>query len=71
MIQVKRKDSKESVENLLRRFNRRVQQSGNLAALKQNQYFAKPTSKRDRRTKAISRQNRRNEKIKRIKLGLR
>jgi ribosomal protein S21 len=71
MIQVKRKDSKESVENLLRRFNRKVQQSGNLAVLKQNQYFAKPVSKRERRVKAISRQGRRIAKIKRIKLGLR
>lgn len=71
MIQVTRKDSKESAENLLRRFNRKVQQSGTLAALKQGQYFAKPVSKRERRNKAIIRQNRRALKVKRIKLGQR
>jgi small subunit ribosomal protein S21 len=71
MIQVTRKDSKESLENLLRRFNRKVQQSGVLAEAKQRQYFEKPISKRDRRTKAIIRQERKVQKLKRIKLGLR
>jgi ribosomal protein S21 len=71
MIQVTRKDPKESAENLLRRFNRKVQQSGTVAELKQGQYFAKPMSKRDRRKKAIVRQARRAIKIKRIKLGQR
>ena len=37
MIQVTRKDSKESLENLLRRFGRKVQQSGVLATAKQQQ----------------------------------
>jgi ribosomal protein S21 len=46
MIQVTRKDSKESLENLLRRFNRKVQQSGAIAAVKQNQFFEKPISER-------------------------
>lgn len=69
MIQVTRKDSKESVENLLRRFSRKVQQSGVLASAKQNQYFAKPMSKRDRRRKAIIRRERRAAKIKKLKLG--
>ena len=49
MIQVTRKDSKESTENLLRRFNRKVQQSGALATVKGKQYFQKPTSKPERR----------------------
>lgn len=71
MIQVTRKDSKESTENLLRRFNRKVQQSGVIAVVKQGQYFAKPMSKRDRRSKAIIRQERKAQKIKRIKLGQR
>jgi ribosomal protein S21 len=69
MIQVTRKDSKESLENLLRRFNRKVQQSGVVAIVKQGQYFDKPISKRDRRTKAIIRQSRKASKLKRIKLG--
>ena len=57
MIQVTRKDSKESVENLLRRFARKVQQSGVLAEAKSGQYFEKPLSKRDRRAKAIVRRS--------------
>jgi ribosomal protein S21 len=51
MIEVTRKDSKESTENLVRRFNRRVQQSGLVIAVKQGQYFEKGLSKRDRRAK--------------------
>ena len=66
-----RKDSKESVENLLRRFNRKVQQSGAIAVVKQNQYFEKPTSKRERRNKAIIRTERKAIKLKKMKLGIR
>jgi len=71
MIQVTRKDSKESTENLLRRFNRKVQQSGVISVAKQNQFFQKPLSKRERRRKAIIRQQRKAAKLKKIKLGLR
>jgi ribosomal protein S21 len=48
MIEVTRKDGKESAENLVRRFNRRVQQSGLVIAVKSGQYFEKPLSKRER-----------------------
>lgn len=71
MIQVTRKDAKESTENLLRRFNRKVQQSGVIAVVKNAQYFSKPISKRERRAKAIIRGERKAQKIKRIKLGQR
>lgn len=71
MIQVTRKDSKESPENLLRRFNRRVQQAGTLAVVKQSQYFEKPLSKRERRARAIIRQERKVQKLRKIKLGQR
>jgi ribosomal protein S21 len=71
MIQVTRKDSKESTENLLRRFNRKVQQSGTLAVVKQSQYFEKAISKRERREKAILRQERKAQKMRKIKLGQR
>lgn len=71
MIEVTRKDGKESPENMLRRFNRRVQQSGLVLAVKQGQYFEKPISKRERRQKAIVRNQRKALKIKRIKLGQR
>ncbi len=70
MIQVTRKDAKESTENLLRRFNRKVQQSGAIAVAKQNQFFQKPMSKIERRRKAIVRQERKAAKLKKIKLGL-
>jgi len=69
MIQVTRKDSKESTENLLRRFGRKVQQSGVFAEAKSIQYFEKPMSKRDRRAKAIVRRERKLIKAKRMKLG--
>lgn len=69
MIQVSRKDNKESVENLLRRFSRKVQQSGVLSTAKSGQYYEKPESKRDRRRKAIVRRQRKADKIKKLKLG--
>lgn len=69
MIQVTRKDSRESLENLLRRFTRKVQSAGVLAEAKQNQYFEKPISKRDRRQKAIIRKERKAIKVKKLKLG--
>ncbi len=71
MIQVTRKDSKESLENMLRRFTRKVQQAGVITRAKQNQYFEKPMSKRDRREKAILRRERKALKMKKIKLGQR
>ena len=71
MIQVTRKDGKEPLENLLRRFNRKVQQSGAVAIVKANQYFEKPLSKRERRLKAIVRTERRALNVKRTKLGQR
>lgn len=69
MISVTRKDSKESLENLLRRFNRKVQQSGVIAIAKQQQYFEKPISKTERRKKAIVRRERKVTKLRKIKLG--
>jgi len=71
MIQVSKKDPKESLESLLRRFNRKVQQSGVVTTVKQGQYFEKPVSKRDRRKKAIVRRERKALKLKKIKLGMR
>jgi ribosomal protein S21 len=70
MISVKRKDAKEANENLLRRFNRRVLQSGVVAKAKNAQRFSKPASKRDRRRSAIVRDQRKAEKNLQIRLGL-
>lgn len=71
MIQVTRKDAKESLENLLRRFNRKVQQAGVVSVVKQAQFFEKPISKRERRNKAIIRSQRKALKLKKIKFGQR
>lgn len=62
MIQVTRKDAKEPLESMLRRFTRRVQQSGVIAVVKQKQYFEKPLSKTERRQRAIVRKERKNIK---------
>lgn len=69
MIQITRKDSRESTENMLRRFTRKVQQAGVIAIAKQNQRFEKPISKRDRRVKAIVRRARKADKVKKLKLS--
>jgi ribosomal protein S21 len=71
MIQVTRKDSKEPLENMLRRFTRKVQQSGVLITSKQIQRFDKGISKSERRQQAIVRRERRAIKLKKIKLGQR
>ncbi len=71
MIQVTRKDSKESLENLLRRFTRKVQSAGVVTAVKGGEFFEKPISKRDRRTKAIIRRDRKAIKVMKVKLGQR
>lgn len=69
MITVTRKDKKEGLENLLRRFNRKFQSAGVLPKVKEGEFFTKPMSKRDRREKAIIRKERKAEKMKRIRLG--
>ncbi|MDR1300523.1 MAG: 30S ribosomal protein S21 [Candidatus Nomurabacteria bacterium] len=68
-ISVTRKDEKEANENVVRRFNRRVLQSGVVATVKSRQRFAKPLSKVERRRKAIIRRRRNDEKTLQIKLG--
>jgi ribosomal protein S21 len=69
VIQVTKKDSKESTENMLRRFTRKVQQSGVIATAKQVQYFEKPISKSERRQKAIVRRERKALKARKLKLS--
>jgi len=71
MISVTRKDSKEPIENMLRRFSRKVQSAGVVATVKSGQYFEKPLSKRDRRAKAIVRRERKADKVKSLKMGKR
>ena len=68
-IKVTRKDQGEANENIIRRFNRKVLQSGMMPLKKSQMRFSKPISKRERRLKAIIREKRKAEKTERIKLG--
>ncbi|MBQ9019757.1 30S ribosomal protein S21 [Candidatus Saccharibacteria bacterium] len=69
-IKVTRKDQNEANENIIRRFNRKVLQSGTMPLAKSQMRFTKPISKRERRKKAILREIHKAEKTERIKLGL-
>ena len=69
-IKVTRKDQNEANENLIRRFNRKVLQSGMMPLKKSQMRLAKTISKRERRSKAIIREIRRAEKAERMRLGL-
>lgn len=71
MVQVTRKDEREANENIIRRFNRKVLQSGVLAEAKASMRFQKPLSKPERRSKAIIRKQRKAEKLAKARLGIR
>lgn len=71
MVQVTRKDEREASENIIRRFNRKVLQSGVLAEAKAAMRFSKPLSKTERRKKAIIRKERKADKLAKARLGLR
>lgn len=68
MIQVKKKD-RETSEALIRRFSRRVQQSGVLYAARGNRFYAKPKSKRQVRLSAQYRAKIKKEVDKLKKIG--
>ena len=70
-IQVTRKDQKEANENIIRRFNRKVLQSGVLSEAKSSMRFQKPISKTERRKKAIIRNERKAEKLNKMRLDIR
>lgn len=71
MVQVTRKHENEANENLIRRFNRKVLQSGVVANAKGTMRFSKPLSKTERRKKAIIRRERKAEKLANTKMGIR
>lgn len=71
MVQVTRKDEREANENLIRRFNRKVLQSGVLARAKASMRFSKEMSKTDRRAKAIIRKEHKADKLAKARLGVR
>lgn len=53
MLQVTRKDDREPLENMIRRFNKKVQQSGVLGIARRNKFFEKELTKRAQREIAI------------------
>ena len=71
MVQVTRKDEREANENIIRRFNRKVLQSGVLARAKDSMRYKKATSKTKRRAEAIVRKERKAEKLSKARLGIR
>ncbi len=62
MLQVTRKED-ESVENMIRRFNKKVIQSGILTTARQKKYFQKPVSKTEAREIAIRKRVRKEQKM--------
>lgn len=68
MIQVKKKD-RETSESLIRRFSRRVQQSGVLLSVRKGRFYAKPKSRRQIRESAQYRAKIRKEVDKLKKIG--
>ena len=49
--------SNESFENLIKRFNKRVQQAGILSEMRHREYFEKPSVKRKRKEAARKRKS--------------
>lgn len=68
MIEVRRRNN-ESNESLLRRFSKRVQQSGVLIRAKKRRFFEAPKNKRAVRVDALRRQNIREERELLRKMG--
>ncbi|MFA5925911.1 MAG: 30S ribosomal protein S21 [Parcubacteria group bacterium] len=68
MIEVKKKD-KESSDSLIKRFSRRVQQSGVLLSARKGRFYAKPKSRRQVRESAMYRSKIKKEVDKLKKMG--
>ena len=68
MVEVKKKDN-ESFESLLRRFNRKVQQSGILIRARKTRFFSKPKSRNLERAAARRRARIKDEKEEQKKYG--
>jgi ribosomal protein S21 len=64
LLQVTRKDDRESLENMIRRFNKKVQQSGVLGVARRKRAFEKPLTKRAQREIAIRKSARKAAKAK-------
>lgn len=59
----------ESFQSLLRRFNRKVQQSGILSLARKKRFLEKPKTKREKREEAARRKLRQEMKIKKLRAG--
>ncbi len=68
MLQVVAKDH-ESVESLIRRFNKKIIQSGILGEARRKRYFEKPISKTEQRAVAIRKRIRKEQKAREL-LGI-
>lgn len=68
MVEVKRKEG-ETPESLLRRFTKRVQQSGVLIRAKKNRFYERPKNKRAQKEDALRRKALREEKDYLRKIG--
>lgn len=68
MVYLRRKD-RETTAAMLRRFTRRVQQSGVLLRARKTRFFAKKPSKRSRRERALRRLVLTKERERLMKLG--
>jgi ribosomal protein S21 len=68
-IEVRKKD-KESTGSLLRRFSRRVQQSGVLLRARKGRFYQKSKTRRQMKASALRRQELRKQRTELIKLGL-
>ena len=64
-----RKKEKESVQSLLRRFSRRIQQSGVLVRARRGRFYVPPVTKRQKKLSALRRQQIQKERELLYKLG--
>ena len=65
LTQLKRKE-KESFESLMRRFNKILQQEGDLSRAREDMYRAKSIPKKKRREGAIRKRARKEDKVKKL-----
>jgi ribosomal protein S21 len=65
MTSVQKKDN-ESTENLIRRFNRKVMQSGVLSTARKNRFHQGKPNKRARREAALRTERKRSDRAKRM-----
>lgn len=68
-IEVRRKE-REPVGSLLRRFTRRVQQSGVLLSARKGRFYQKPKTKRQIKASALRREQLRGQRREMMKMGL-